>query len=269
MPHVNLALLGLLGLIQVVFLPGYLLLRVLRSAAGPSLRPCSLFRPQPVGQLSARGWPCRLGAVSPRHNLRDLRRRAGTLAAGWTTGGWPCRLAKCWPPCESGRWPSSATLIAPARSDRAGCGGRCSPRRCRSSPASPWPASPKPARSSSNGTPLSPGTAGPSSGPPTSCPASDELLSAIAAGEHLAQLRIHANEPGLDFRQSRAVPLLLLAPAGDARCGAAAGQLRPRTRGSQSRTGSFVALLRYRMLSSGYADVPLAFFAWMPIYAPL
>ncbi len=31
----------------------------------------------------------------------------------------------------------------------------------------------------------------------------------------------------------------------------------------------FVALLRYRMLSSGYADVPLAFFAWMPLYALL
>jgi hypothetical protein len=31
--------------------------------------------------------------------------------------------------------------------------------------------------------------------------------------------------------------------------------------------GLFVALLRYRMLSSGYADVPLAMFAWMPIYA--
>ncbi len=31
--------------------------------------------------------------------------------------------------------------------------------------------------------------------------------------------------------------------------------------------GLFVALLRYRMLSSGYADMPLAFFAWMPIYA--
>ena len=33
--------------------------------------------------------------------------------------------------------------------------------------------------------------------------------------------------------------------------------------------GLFVALLRYRMISSGYADVPLAFFAWMPIYALL
>ena len=33
--------------------------------------------------------------------------------------------------------------------------------------------------------------------------------------------------------------------------------------------GLFVALLRYRKLSSGYADVPLAFFAWMPIYALL
>jgi hypothetical protein len=28
-----------------------------------------------------------------------------------------------------------------------------------------------------------------------------------------------------------------------------------------------IALLRYRMLASGYADVPLAFFAWMPVYA--
>ena len=33
--------------------------------------------------------------------------------------------------------------------------------------------------------------------------------------------------------------------------------------------GLLVALLRYRMLSSGYADAPLAFFAWMPIYALL
>jgi hypothetical protein len=30
-----------------------------------------------------------------------------------------------------------------------------------------------------------------------------------------------------------------------------------------------LALVRYRMLNSGYADVPLAFFAWMPIYALL
>ena len=33
--------------------------------------------------------------------------------------------------------------------------------------------------------------------------------------------------------------------------------------------GLLVALLRYRMLSSGYADVPLAFFSWMPVYALL
>ncbi len=33
--------------------------------------------------------------------------------------------------------------------------------------------------------------------------------------------------------------------------------------------GLLVAMLRYRMLSSGYADAPLAFFAWMPIYALL
>ena len=33
--------------------------------------------------------------------------------------------------------------------------------------------------------------------------------------------------------------------------------------------GLLVALLRYRMLSSGYADAPLAFFAWMSVYALL
>jgi hypothetical protein len=33
--------------------------------------------------------------------------------------------------------------------------------------------------------------------------------------------------------------------------------------------GLLVALLRYRMLSSGYADAPLAFFSWMPVYALL
>jgi hypothetical protein len=33
--------------------------------------------------------------------------------------------------------------------------------------------------------------------------------------------------------------------------------------------GLLVAVLRYRMLSSGYADAPLAFFSWMPIYALL
>ena len=32
--------------------------------------------------------------------------------------------------------------------------------------------------------------------------------------------------------------------------------------------GLLVSLVRYRMLSSGYADVPLAFFAWMPKVTP-
>ena len=97
-------------------------------------------------------------------------------------------------------------------------------------------------------------------------PANDELLPTIAAGEHLAQLRIHANQPGLDLRQAVQFLfcLMLLLAMFDAARRSGNFSLVP---GVAIAYWLLVALLRYRMLSSGYADVPLAFFAWMPVYA--
>ena len=284
MPHINLALLGLLGLVQVVFLPGYLVLRMLRTDAGAvatavlSFALSLLVNYQLVAALVVLGLyrPSTMYAIFAAELalwLRlDYRRLNVPLGEAWAAG--QARIRAFFRDID-GKTGTSLNCRN---------GAKGASHNSVMSPFSPWLrramlaaavlviAAFALAGAAETGQIFQQWDAVLSWNRWAVTWAADELPRTTSYYPQLLPANISLSYVFMQTSQvwvfAKSVQflfcLMLLLSMLDAARQSGSFGLVP---GVAITYWLFVALLRYRMLSSGYADVPLAFFAWMPVYA--
>ena len=252
------ALLGVLAILQIVFLPGYLLTRALRLRGGTLTTLVLAFALSLIANHVLVVGLVVLGIYRPALVYAVFAAETAALL-------WIQRRSLQTSAIDAGRFRWATFSV---RSRNRPCGEYCWPPRWSLSRDLPSPAWPRSARSSSSGTPSSPGTVGRSTGPRTACPTARRLYpQLLPTNVSLTYVFMQTSNVWIFAKafQFLFCLMLLLAMLDAARVTGNFGFVP----GLLITYWLLVAVLRFRMIGSGYADMPLAFFSFAAVYALL